>query len=46
MQAAGLILTLQTGERPTRLARTLEEWGRVVEGLYLLSYSLLRMYHP
>ncbi len=38
MQAAGLIRTLQTGERPTRLARALEEWGRVVKSLYLLSY--------
>ena len=37
MQAAGLIRTLQTGERPTRLARALEEWGRVVKILYLLS---------
>jgi TnpA family transposase len=38
VQAAGLIRTLQTGERLTRLARALEEWGRVVKSLYLLSY--------
>ena len=38
VQAAGLIRTLQTNDRPTRLARSLEEWGRVVKSLYLLSY--------
>ena len=38
VQAAGLIQTLQTNNRPTRLARALEEWGRVVKSLYLLSY--------
>lgn len=38
VQAAGLIRTLQTGDRPTRLARALEEWGRVVKSLYLLAY--------
>ena len=38
MQAAGLIRTLQTSDRPTRLARALEKWGRVVKSLYLLSY--------
>ena len=38
VQAAGLIRTLQTNDRPTRLARALEEWGRVVKSLYLLSY--------
>ena len=40
VQAAGLIRTLQTNDRPTRLARALEEWGRVVKSLYLLSYSI------
>ncbi len=38
VQAAGLIRTLRTGDRPTRLARALEEWGRVVKSLYLLAY--------
>src|SRR3712207_5106657 len=38
VQAAGLIRTLQTGDRPTRLARALEEWGREVKSLYLLAY--------
>ena len=38
VQAAGLIRTLQTKDRPTRLARALEEWGRVVKSLYMLSY--------
>jgi len=38
VQAAGLIRTLQTNDRPTKLARALEEWGRVVKSLYLLSY--------
>ena len=38
VQAGGLIRTLQTDERPTKLARALEEWGRVVKSLYLLSY--------
>ena len=30
--------TLQTNERPTRLARALEELGRIVKTLYLLAY--------
>jgi len=38
VQAGGLIHTLQTNDRPTKLARALEEWGRVVKSLYLLSY--------
>ena len=38
MQAGGLMRTLQTKDRPTRLARALEEWGRVVKSLYLLAY--------
>ena len=29
--------TLQTNERPTRLARTLEELGRIVKAPYLLA---------
>jgi TnpA family transposase len=38
VQAGGLMRTLQTNDRPTKLARALEEWGRVVKSLYLLSY--------
>ena len=38
VQASGLIRTLQTKDRPTKLARALEEWGRMVKSLYLLSY--------
>ena len=38
VQAAGLIRTLQTKDRPTKLARALEEWGRLVKTLYMLSY--------
>ena len=38
VQPSGLIRTLQTKDRPTRLARALEEWGRVVKSRYLLSY--------
>src|SRR5438477_10337954 len=30
--------TLQTNERPTRLARALEELGRIIKTLYLLAY--------
>ena len=30
--------TLQTNERPARLARALEELGRIVKALYLLAY--------
>ena len=36
--AAGLIRTLQTRDRPTRLARALEELGRLVKTLYLLRF--------
>ncbi|MDO8606214.1 MAG: Tn3 family transposase [Phaeospirillum sp.] len=38
VQAGGLIRTLQTKDRPTRLARALEELGRIVKTLYLLAY--------
>jgi TnpA family transposase len=38
VQASGLIRTLQTKDRPTKLARALEEWGRLVKSLYMLSY--------
>jgi TnpA family transposase len=38
VQASGLIRTLQTKDRPTRLARALEEVGRLVKTLYLLRY--------
>ena len=36
--ASGLIRTLQTKDRPTKLARALEELGRLVKTLYLLRY--------
>jgi TnpA family transposase len=38
VQAAGLIRTLQTKDRPTRLARALEELGRLIKTLYLLRF--------
>ncbi len=38
VQAGGLMRTLQTKERPTRLARALEELGRIIKTLYLLAY--------
>ena len=38
MQAAGLIRTLQTKDRPTKLARALEELGRLMKTLYLLRF--------
>ena len=38
VQAGGLMRTLQTNDRPTRLARALEELGRIVKTLYLLTY--------
>ena len=38
VQAGGLMRTLQTNDRPTRLARALEELGRIVKTLYLLGY--------
>ena len=36
--AAGLMRTLQIRDRPTRLARALEELGRLVKTLYLLRF--------
>ncbi len=36
VQAAGLMRTLQTNDRPTRLARALEELGRIIKTLYML----------
>lgn len=38
VRAAGLTRTLQTNDRPTRLARALQELGRLVKTLYLLRY--------
>jgi TnpA family transposase len=38
VRAGGLTRTLQTNDRPTRLARALQELGRVVKTLYLLRY--------
>jgi TnpA family transposase len=38
VQAAGLIRTLQTKERPTKMARALEELGRLIKTLYLLRF--------
>jgi hypothetical protein len=38
VQAAGLIRTLQTNDRHTRLARALEELGRLVKILYMLRF--------
>jgi TnpA family transposase len=38
VQAAGLIRTLQTKDRPTKLARALEELGRLIKPLYLLRF--------
>src|SRR5215210_1752854 len=38
VQAGGLMRTLQTNDRPTRLARALEELGRIVKTLHLLGY--------
>lgn len=38
VQVGGLMRTLQTHDRPTRLARALEELGRIVKTLYLLGY--------
>jgi len=38
VQAAGLTRTLQTNDRPTRLARALQELGRLVKTLYLLQF--------
>ncbi len=38
VQAAGLIRTLQTKDRPTKLARALEELVRLIKTLYLLRF--------
>jgi TnpA family transposase len=38
VQAAGLTRTLQTNDRPTRLARALQQLGRLIKTLYLLRY--------
>jgi TnpA family transposase len=38
VQAAGLMRSLQTNDRPTRLARALEELGRIIKTLYMLRY--------
>ena len=38
MRAAGLTRTLQTNDRPTRLARALQELGRLVKTIYLLRF--------
>jgi len=38
VQAAGLMRTLQTNDRPTRLARAPEELGRIIKTLYMLRY--------
>ena len=38
VRAAGLIRTLQTKDRPTKLARALEALGRLVKTLYLLRF--------
>jgi len=40
VRAAGLTRTLQTNDHPTRLARALQELGRLVKTLYL--YALHR----
>ena len=38
VQASGLMRTLQTKERPTRLAQALAEVGRIVKTLYMLGF--------
>lgn len=38
VQASGLTRTLQTNDRPTRLARALQELGRLIKTLYLLRF--------
>jgi TnpA family transposase len=38
VQASGLIRTLQTNDRPTKLAQALAEFGRINKTLYLLAY--------
>ena len=37
VQASGLMRTLQTNERPTRLAQALGELGRIVKTIYMLT---------
>ncbi|MBC8162373.1 MAG: Tn3 family transposase [Roseiflexaceae bacterium] len=37
-QVEGLMRTLQRGDRPTKLARALQELGRIIKTLYLLNY--------
>jgi TnpA family transposase len=46
VQAAGLIRTLQTKDRPTKLARALEELGRLIKTLYLLRFIDDEAYRP
>ncbi|MBW4040210.1 MAG: Tn3 family transposase [Acidobacteria bacterium] len=38
VRAGGLTRTLQTNDRPTRLARALQELGRLIKTLYLLRF--------
>jgi TnpA family transposase len=38
VQAGGLTRTLQTNDRPTRLARALQEFGRLIKTLYMLRF--------
>jgi TnpA family transposase len=38
VQAAGLTRTLQTNDRPTKLARALQEFGRLIKTLYMLRF--------
>ena len=38
VRAAGITRTLQTNDRPTKLARALQELGRLVKTLYLLRF--------
>jgi TnpA family transposase len=42
VRAAGLTRTLQTNDCPTRLARALQELGRLVKTLYVLRYEAYR----
>ncbi|MBW6128875.1 transposase, partial [Pseudomonas aeruginosa] len=36
--ATGIMRTLQTGDRPTRLAQALAEFGRIEKTLHTLTY--------
>jgi TnpA family transposase len=38
VQAGGLTRTLQTNDRPTKLARALQEFGRLIKTLYMLRF--------